>query len=118
MNALQWITRFARDHRDPRNITLHCWGVPMVFGGLAVLIAEPAKALTWAAALLLSGSLLQALGHVYEGRRPRHGWRMSLMAPMFVGLQALHWLGLAMDSWQQVEQGAGPRRMRDLAHPA
>lgn len=118
MRPLHWITRFAREHRDPRNITLHCWGVPMVLGGLAMLAVEPAKALSWAAALLLSGGLLQALGHVYEGRRPRHGWRVGLAAPLFVGLQGLHRLGLAERSWQAVEAGAGPRRLRDLAHPA
>ncbi len=118
MNALHWISRFAREHRDPRNITLHCWGVPMVLGGLLVLLLEPAKALSWAAALLLSGGLLQALGHVYEGRRPRHGWRLGLAAPLFVGLQGLHRLGLAQAAWTQVEAAAGPRRLRDLAHPA
>lgn len=118
MRTLHWITRFARDHRDPRNIALHCWGVPMVLGGLAVLAAEPARALSWTAALLLSGGLLQALGHLYEGQRPRHGWRLGLAAPLFVALQVLHRLGLAEHSWQAVEAGAGPRRLRDLAHPA
>lgn len=118
MRPLHWITCFAREHRDPRNIALHCWGVPMVLGGLAMLAIEPAKALSWAAALLLSGGLLQALGHVYEGRRPRHGWRVGLAAPLFVGLQGLHRLGLAAHSWQAVETAAGPRRLRDLAQPA
>lgn len=118
MNPLTWITRFAREHRDPRNIALHCWGVPMVLGGALMLLLEPVRALSWAAALLLSGGLLQALGHVYEGRRPRHGWRAGLAAPLFVGLQGLHRLGLAERSWQQVERAAGPRRLRDLAQPA
>ncbi|MFN4115230.1 MAG: Mpo1-like protein [Inhella sp.] len=118
MNPLTWITRFAREHRDPRNIALHCWGVPMVLGGVLMLLLEPVRALSWAAALLLSGGLLQVLGHVYEGRRPRHGWRAGLAAPLFVGLQGLHRLGLAERSWQQVERAAGPRRLRDLAQPA
>jgi uncharacterized membrane protein YGL010W len=112
------LQRFAADHRDPRNIALHCWGVPLVVAAFASALLQGLASLNLSLALLLSGSLLQALGHVYEGRRPRHGWALSWVAPLFVGLQALHWLGFADAAWRRLERAAGPRRMRDLAHPA
>ena len=107
--------RYAADHRDPRNIVLHCWGVPLVLMGLATVALNGAQAMALSVALLLSGGLLQALGHVYEGRRPRHGFVHGCMAPLFVGLQGLHRLGLAQQAWARVEAAAGPRRLRDLA---
>lgn len=111
------LTRYARDHRDPRNIALHCWGVPMVLVGLALLVRD-ASQLGWAMAFASSGLLLQTVGHWYEGRRPMLGLRAWVAAPLFVGLQGLHRLGLARDAWTAVELGAGPRRLRDLAQPA
>jgi uncharacterized membrane protein YGL010W len=117
MATLQLLTRFAREHRDPRNIALHCWGVPMVLLGWGLLLVEPVRTFSWALALLCSGGLLQALGHVYEGRRPRHGWRVGLLAPCFVALQGLKRAGMAETLWSHVESGAGPRRLRDLAQP-
>jgi uncharacterized membrane protein YGL010W len=112
------LQHYAADHRDPRNIALHCWGVPLVLAGLITLALQGVQALTLSAALLLSGGLLQALGHVYEGRRPRHGFVRGCVAPLFVGLQGLHRLGLAQQAWARVEAAAGPRRLRDLAQPA
>lgn len=111
------LTRYARDHRDPRNITLHCWGVPLVLLGLTLLLRD-ASQLGWALASVASGLLLQTLGHWYEGRRPLLGLRGWVMAPLFVGLQGLYRLGLAQDLWARVERAAGPRRLRDLAQPA
>jgi uncharacterized membrane protein YGL010W len=113
----QLLTRYARDHRDLRNIALHCWGVPMVLAGLALLLRD-ASQLGWAMAFAASGLLLQTVGHWYEGRRPLLGLRAWAAAPLFVGLQGLHRLGLARALWAEVEQAAGPRRLRDLAHPA
>jgi uncharacterized membrane protein YGL010W len=107
------LIQYAREHRDPRNIALHCWGVPMVWAGLAWILVERMNPMPWA--LLLTGSLLQALGHVYEGRRATLGLASWLMAPWFVGLQGLHGLGLGQRRWAALEQQAGPRRMRDLA---
>lgn len=72
----------------------------------------------WALAFAASGLLLQSLGHWYEGRRSRMGMAGWLAAPLFVGLQGLHGLGLAQPSWRAVEASAGPRRMRDLAASA
>lgn len=112
------LQHYAADHRDPRNIALHCWGVPLVLLGLCTLLLQGLQALTLATALLLSGGLLQALGHVYEGRRPRHGFLRGFLAPLFVGLQGLHRVGLAEAAWARVEAAAGPRRLRDLAQPA
>ncbi len=107
------LIHYAREHRDPRNIALHCWGVPMVWVGLAWILVERVNPMPWA--LLFTGSLLQALGHVYEGRRPTQGLAGWLMAPWFVGLQGLNGLGWARAAWSRLEQHAGPRRMRDLA---
>lgn len=108
------LTRFATTHRDPRNIALHCWGVPMVLFGLGLLLRD-LSSLGWALAFTASGLLLQTLGHWYEGRRPAMGLASWALAPMFVGLQGLHRLGLAQQCWDEVERGAGPRRLRDLA---
>lgn len=112
--TLHLVTRYARDHRDPRNIALHCWGVPMVGLGLLLLVRDLSET-GWALAFTASGLLLQAIGHWYEGRRSRMGWAGWLAAPLFVGLQGLHGLGLAQPCWQAVENRAGPRRLRDLA---
>ena len=112
--TLQLVTRFAQDHRDPRNIALHCWGVPMVMMGLALLLKDLSQS-GWALAFAASGLLLQSLGHWYEGRRSRMGLAGWLAAPLFVGLQGLHGVGLAQPCWVAVERGAGPRRLRDLA---
>ena len=111
--TLPALVRYAAEHRDPRNITLHCWGVPMVWAGLAWLLQDRHNVMPWA--MLLSGSLLQALGHVYEGRRASVALRSWLLAPLFVVLQALHSLGIGRECWEAVERQAGPRRMRDLA---
>ena len=86
----------------------------MVLTGLALLLQDAAQ-LGWALAFVASGSLLQTVGHWYEGRRPALGLLNWLLAPVFVGLQGLHRLGLAQSLWSAVEQGAGPRRLRDLA---
>ena len=112
--TLQLVTRYATDHRDPRNITLHCWGVPLVLVGLLLPLRDLSQS-GWALAFAASGLLLQSLGHWYEGRRSRMGLPGWLAAPLFVGLQGLHSLGLARPSWNAVERGAGPRRLRDLA---
>ncbi len=109
------MTRFAAAHRDPRNIALHCWGVPMVLMGLGLLLRDLSD-LGWALAFTTSGLLLQSVGHWYEGRRPAMGLAGWLLAPMFVGLQGLHRLGWARQCWAEVERDAGPRRLRDLAH--
>jgi uncharacterized membrane protein YGL010W len=114
--TLQLVTRYARDHRDPRNIALHCWGVPMVLVGLGLLMRDLSQS-GWALAFVASGLLLQSVGHWYEGRRPLQGLRAWAAAPLFVSLQGLHRLGMARGLWQTVEQGAGPRRLRDLTRP-
>lgn len=111
--TLPALVRYAAEHRDPRNIRLHTWGVPMVWLGLFGLLRDQVHLMPWA--LLLSGSLLQTLGHVYEGRRPRQGIAGWLVAPLFVALQALNSVGLGRACWAAVERQAGPRRMRDLA---
>jgi uncharacterized membrane protein YGL010W len=116
-NPLQLVTRYAIDHRDPRNITLHCWGVPLVVVGLLLPLRDLSQS-GWALAFAASGLLLQSLGHWYEGRRSRMGMAGWLAAPLFVGLQGLNGLGLAQPSWRAVEASAGPRRMRDLAASA
>lgn len=112
--TLQLVTRYARDHRDPRNIALHCWGVPMVGLGLALLLRDLSQS-GWALAFAASGLLLQSIGHWYEGQRSRMGLSGWLAAPLFVALQGLHGLGLAQPCWRSVERQAGPRRLRDLA---
>jgi uncharacterized membrane protein YGL010W len=114
MAPIQLLTRYAQDHRDPRNIALHCWGVPLVLVGL-VMAARDFGQLGWAVAFTASGLLLQSMGHWYEGRRPRSGLMGWVVAPLFVAIQGLHRIGLTDALWQEVEQRAGPRRMRDLA---
>ena len=58
MAPIQLLTRYAQDHRDPRNIALHCWGVPLVLAGL-VMAARDFGQLGWAVAFTASGMVLK-----------------------------------------------------------
>lgn len=85
-----------------------------------LLVRGSADTLAWGLALLALGWVVQFVGHYYEGRRPAfvddlHG---LLVGPMFVTAEALFALGWGQALRQQIEHGAGPTRLRNLAMPA
>ena len=64
------MTRFAASHRDPRNIALHCWGVPMVLVGLGLFLWNVHR-LTLAEQLLGGAALVAVLWWIGSLTQPR-----------------------------------------------
>ena len=96
-------------------------GIALLLGlaqwlGPAALLAG----LVCSALLLLSGVMVQLVGHYYEGRGPAFADEPSglLVGPMFVALEVLSAIGLCQRLAREVERHAGPTLLRDLAHPA
>lgn len=97
-------------------------------GGIGLLLwlahwLGPAALFAWLASsvgLLLTGVMVQLIGHYYEGRRPAFADDPSglLIGPMFVSLEVMSSFGLCRRLSQEVERHAGPTLLRDLAHPA
>lgn len=74
---------------------------------------------TWTVGLSMLGSLLQAAGHYYEGRRPA-SWDSPvhlLVGPMFVAVDMLSNVGFLRSLSAEIDRRAGPVHVRDLAHP-
>jgi uncharacterized membrane protein YGL010W len=82
-------------------------------GGVAAWLA-------WGAGSFLFGWAFQFLGHYYEGRRPAflNDIFGLLVGPLFVTAEALFSLGWNRPLLAEIERRAGPRHLRDLAHPA
>ncbi len=86
-----------------------------------VLLAQAAgtsgAGLGWGFALFALGSLIQSLGHYYEGRKPAFvdDLRSLLIGPMFVAAEALFAAGWKLDLLREIERRAGPKIERDLA---
>jgi uncharacterized membrane protein YGL010W len=77
----------------------------------------------WLAAglsFLLGGTVIQFVGHYYEGRRPAYADDLAslLVGPMFVTLQWAALAGGFKTLVARIEAHAGPTHLRDLAHPA
>lgn len=70
--------------------------------------------------LLGLGSLIQALGHWYEGRKPAFLDDASalLVAPMFITAEAMFALGWNPALRDEIVRRAGPTTLRDLARIA
>jgi len=78
-----WIRQYAESHQHPLNRLLHTVGIPMIVAALALAAA----ALRWpglgwpAAALFVTGWVLQFVGHAVEGKPPEFfkDWRFLLV---------------------------------------
>ena len=99
-----------------------------VSSGIAVMLhlaqqwTEASSTTTWLAwgfGTLVLGSLLQLVGHYYEGRKPIFiDDRVGLaVGPMFVVAEWLFSLGWNQSLLREIERRVGPSLLRDLAHP-
>jgi uncharacterized membrane protein YGL010W len=79
---------YEERHRDPRNRLCHLLGIPLL--AASVPVGATVVGLPLAASMLAVGSGLQALGHVFEGRRPAF---VDDRRNVLVGL--VWWLGQA-----------------------
>lgn len=108
--------------RGPLALTL---GVGAAIGGLVALAHPMAAASTshwlgWSVGLFALGSLLQWIGHVYEGNRAAFFDDMASpwAGPLFLTAQALFMLGWNKPLLAEMERCAGPAMLRDLARIA
>ncbi len=93
--------------------------------GVLVALAHPLGAastgawLTGAVGSFVVGWIFQAVGHVWEGRKPAFfdDLRGLLVGPMFVVAEALMAAGLQPGLRERIEQAAGPLR-RGPSQPA
>ncbi len=76
--------------------------------------------LGWGLGFFLIGSMIQFVGHYYEGRKPAFADDVVglLVGPMFVVMEMLALLGLFKSLTNEIERHAGPTMLRNLAHPA
>jgi uncharacterized membrane protein YGL010W len=85
-----------------------------------VPFGSTASWLAWGLGFFFLGTVLQLIGHYYEGRRPAFvdGPVNLLVGPMFVAMELLALAGYFRSLIAEIEQRAGPTHLRDLAHPA
>jgi uncharacterized membrane protein YGL010W len=76
--------------------------------------------LAWGAGLFVIGWIIQAIGHVYEGRKPAFVDDLIglIIGPLFVLCEALFALGLLPSAKSAVEAEAGPIRRHRTSAPA
>lgn len=95
--------------------------VSLLTGALVWLAQLPAAATTatwlgWGIGTFVVGWILQAIGHLWEGRKPAFVDDLTglLVGPMFVTAEALFALGWGAALHAEIERGAGPvtRRSR------
>jgi uncharacterized membrane protein YGL010W len=79
-----------------------------------------AAGLTWGFCFFAVGWLIQFIGHWYEGKKPAFVDDVIglLVAPMFVTAEAMFMLGWNKPLLSEIERGAGPTRLRDIARIA
>jgi uncharacterized membrane protein YGL010W len=84
-----------------------------------IAAGETAVWLSWGLGLFVVGWIIQAVGHVYEGRKPAFVDDLMglVIGPLFVLCEALFAVGLLARTRAAVEGTAGPtrRHRRDLA---
>jgi uncharacterized membrane protein YGL010W len=91
----------------------------MLWGGQRIAGFDTAGWLGWGSGLFVVGWIIQAIGHVYEGRKPAFVDDLMglIIGPLFVLCEALFALGLLPQTRAAVEAKAGPiRRSRADAH--
>lgn len=76
-----------------------------------------ASTLGWGVSLFVLGWTIQAIGHLYEGKRPPFTGDLAnlLTGPLAVGAEALFLLGWNKPLQHEIERRAGPTTLRDLA---
>lgn len=103
------------------------WGLVMSAVLLASLCASAPLAaletqtwLAWGLGLFVLGWIIQAAGHVFEGRKPAFldDVRGLLVGPLFVVAEFAFHLGLARDLQREIEAAAGPTRVGRAAAPS
>ncbi len=89
--------------------------VSLLTGALVWLAQLPAAGgtaqwLGWGIGTFVVGWILQAIGHVWEGRKPAFVDDLTglLVGPMFVTAEALFVLGWGAPLLAEIERGAGP----------
>jgi uncharacterized membrane protein YGL010W len=93
--------------------------------GSVVALSHPLAAgttgtwLAWGALSFGLGWVVQLIGHWYEGKKPAFVDDIVglLVGPLFVTAEALFALGFNRPLLAEIERGAGPTHLRDLAHP-
>lgn len=109
-------------------VTRGHWGIGLATTagvGLLSALAHQVSAgpllnwLAWGLGFFVVGWVIQFIGHYYEGRKPAFVDDLVglLVGPMFVVLELGVGMGLFKTLAAQVEQHAGPTRLRNLAHP-
>jgi uncharacterized membrane protein YGL010W len=143
--ANELMVQYATYHRDRRNIATHFLGIPLIVLAIGIFLARAqfdaaqlhlsAAWVLWAVAgawyltrgnlvlglatTVVTGWVLQFIGHYYEGRKPAFVDDLVglLVGPMFVVGEALFAAGLCRSLAQEIERRTGPTLLRDLAHP-
>lgn len=76
--------------------------------------------LAWGLGFFVVGWVIQFVGHWYEGKKPAFVDDIIglLVGPMFVVAEAMFALGWGKELLAEIEQRAGPTRLRDMARIA
>lgn len=88
----------------------------MVYFGQQIARLDTGQWLGWGVGLFVVGWIIQAIGHVYEGRKPAFVDDLMglVIGPLFVLCEALFAIGLLADLKSAIERQAGATRR----HPA
>jgi uncharacterized membrane protein YGL010W len=99
--------------------------VSLAMGGIVALAhafagGSMASWLAWGLGTFVVGWVVQFVGHYYEGKKPAFVDDIVglLVGPMYVTAELLFALGVSKPLEAEIDRRAGPRRLRDLAHPA
>ena len=84
----------------------------MLWFGQHIAALETGAWLGWGAGLFVVGWIIQAIGHVYEGRKPAFVDDLMglIIGPLFVLCEALFALGLLQQARSTIEGSVGPVR--------
>jgi uncharacterized membrane protein YGL010W len=95
-------------------ITLTLVSLVLVLAGRLIAALPPGAWILSCVALIGAGTLLQFLGHYFEGRRPAFidDLRSTLIGPLFILADAAFALGLRRPLRDEIERRAGPLRAR------